>query len=182
MVTQPPTTAPRILPPTNRQPLSDLLPWGYTYKDLKNYSKKTDFDNLKDWEGEKIKEKFVREKFVMLEKHTEYYIDFQEPPKKKFELEYRKLQNKFYRDRPAVMEFKALVNQYYTNPGKLLDNFSGMWEFMMACFVLINRVMSVEKEEDFVEIMKKYNESAEYLFYFVEWFEEKLISEKIDMR
>jgi hypothetical protein len=80
------------------------------------------------------------------------------------------------------MEFKALVNQYYTNPGKLLDNFSGMWEFMMACFVLINRVMSVEKEEDFVEIMNKYNESAEYLFYFVEWFEEKLIGEKIVVR
>lgn len=119
---------------------------------------------------------------MILEKHTEYYIDFQEPPKKKFELQYRKLQDKFYRGSPAVMEFKALINQYYTNPANLLDNFSGMWEFMMASFVLINRIMSAEDEKDFVEIIKKYNECAEYLFYFVEWFEEKLIGERIVVR
>ena len=83
--------------------------------------------------------------------------------------------NKFYKGRPAVMEFRALVNQYYKNSGKRLHNFTGIWEYMMGCFVLINRMMSTENSQDFVEKIKKYNESSYYLFYFVRWFEEKLI-------
>jgi hypothetical protein len=77
------------------------------------------------------------------------------------------------------MEFRSLVNQYYRNPKKLLDNFTGMWEYMMACFVLINRVMSTENGQDFVELINRYNELSYYLFYFLRWLEEKLISEEL---
>ena len=39
---------------TNGMKLSDLLPWGYTYKDLDHYSRTIAFTNLKDWKGNEI--------------------------------------------------------------------------------------------------------------------------------
>lgn len=163
------------------QKLSSLLPWGYTYKDLEYYSDKIDFDNLKDWKGQPITKERIKNTFEKLKEPTECYIDFIEPPLKKFELQYLELQNKFYRGRPAVMEFRALVNQYYRNP-QLLDNFTGMWEYMMACFVLINKVMSTEKEQDFIDVINIYNDYSYYLFYLVRWFEEKLLKGTIYIR
>ncbi len=74
-----------------------------------------------------------------------------------------------------------MVNQYYENSARLLDNFTGMWEYMMACFVLINTIMYTENIHGFVEKINRYNESSYYLFYFLRWFEEKLISEKIEI-
>jgi hypothetical protein len=168
-------------PMSNGQELPELLPWGYTYKDLDYYSKKIAFDKLQDWKGREITEEELRERFEKLEKFAKCYIDFQAAPLKKFGLEYLELKMNFYKSRPAVMEFRSLVNQYYGNSAKLLDNFTAMWEYMMACYVLINRVMYTESREDFVEKIDRYNECSYYLFYILRWFEEKLVNESMEI-
>jgi len=167
---------------TDGQRLSELLPWGYTYKDLIEYSKKKDLANLQDWRGKNITTEKLRKRFETIKESTEFYIDFQNlPPLNKFKLKYRELQNKFYKGRPAIMEFSSLVNQYYVKPGMLLSNFSAMWEYMMACFVLINKIMYTENIPCLVKNIKIYNDCSYYLFYFLSWFEEELISKKIEI-
>jgi hypothetical protein len=73
---------------TNGHKLSGLLPWGYTYRDLKHYSTTIDFYGLKNWKDEKITKEEIRQQFEMLKEYTECYIDFQEAPLKKFGLQY----------------------------------------------------------------------------------------------
>lgn len=79
------------------------------------------------------------------------------------------------------MKFEALVSQYYKNSKILLDNFSGMWEYSMGCFALINRIMCAIDKDDFVDKIKKYNESSNFLFDCSIAFEEKLVGEKLSL-
>lgn len=50
---------------------------------------------------------------------------------------------------------------------------------MIGCYILINRMMHTTNKNDFVERMNEFNGCANYLFYFLDWFEEKL--EKIKL-
>jgi hypothetical protein len=168
-------------PTMNEQKLSKLLPWGYTYGHLKRYSKTIEFDNLRNWEGKIITKGDIQGKFTELDKHTECYIDFQIVPLKKFGLEYVELQKQFYKSRPAVMEFKTLVHQYYVDSEKILENFSGMWEYMMACYILLNRIMSTGSRDEFLSTTKRYNESSYLLFDILRWVEKRLVDEKIEI-
>ena len=79
------------------------------------------------------------------------------------------------------MEFRALVNQYYKNSAKLLDNFTGMWEYMMACYILLNRIMSTENKDDFLKAIERYNDFSDLLFNILRWVEERLVDETIEI-
>ena len=112
---------------------------------------------------------------------TKCYIDFRIVPLKRFRSEYIQLQKQFYKGRPAVMEFKTLVHQYYVDHAKILENFSGMWEYMMGCYVLLNKLMSTQNKEDFLNTIKKYNKSSYLPFDILTWVEERLVDEKIEI-
>jgi len=164
--------------------LSELLPYLYTYKDLKHYSTTIHFDGLKNWNGEKITKEKIRQCFETLKESTECYIDFNASPIEKFGSQFDEFQKKSY-NCSTVMEkdggFKTLVGLYYMNYKILLDNFNPMWEYLMACSILINRIMYITKKNDFVETIRKFIECEEYLFYFIEWFETKLTYERIKL-
>jgi hypothetical protein len=121
-----------------RYRLSELLPWGYSYEDLEYYSNEIKHDNnMTDFKNNAITNEQIKERFKILKELTEYYIDFQDPPLKKFDSQFAELQKNFY-NYSSVMEFKALAGLYYNNSKLLLDNFSGMWEYMVACYILFN--------------------------------------------
>jgi hypothetical protein len=163
-----------------REKMSKLLPWGYTHNDLEYYSRKIHFDRLVDFKNEEINEAQIEKKFEVLKKATECYIDFQDTPIEKYSVQYMEFLKKFF-NRPAVMQLKALISQYYINPKMFDSNFSAMWEYMMGCYILINRIMYTTNKNDFVERIDEYNDCANYLFYFLDWFEGKLLSEKIKL-
>jgi len=168
---------------TEGHTLSALLPYLYTYKDLKHYSTTIHFRGLKDWDGKEITKEKIKQRFETLKESTEYYIDFNTPPIAKFGPQFDEFQKKFYNYSTVTEKgggFKTLVGLYYMND-KLLDNFGPMWEYLMACFILINRIMYVTKGNDFVETITKFIKCEEYLFYFIEWFEEKLTYEEISL-
>jgi hypothetical protein len=155
--------------------LSELLPWVYTYDNLDHYSGKMEFGDLRNFKNEKYQ---IKQEFDTLRAVTKCGIDFQDPPSKKFGSQFSNFQHKFY-ERSAALEFEALVSQYYKNSEKLLDNFSGMWEYTMGCSALIKRIMCATEKNDFVEKIKKYNEASHFLFDCSKAFEEKLVGDTI---
>ena len=115
---------------------------------------------MTDFKNNVITNEQIKERFKTLNELTEYYIDFQDAPLKKFGSQFAELQKNFY-NYSSVMEFKALAGLYYNNSKLLLDNFSGMWEYMIACYILISRIMHIKDENEFVETIIKYKKSED---------------------
>lgn len=46
------------------------------------------------------------------------------------------------------MEFKAILAQYYKDQD-LVEEFDAMWEFMMGCYMYINKIIMSKNEQDF---------------------------------
>jgi hypothetical protein len=54
-----------------------------------------------------------------------------------------------------------------------------MWEYMMGCYILVNKIMISKDEEEFIKLLNQYNKSAEFLYDMMSNYEQKLISNKI---
>lgn len=166
--------------------LSKLLPWHFSYEDLEYYSIRMDWEGLTNFEDKTITRETIIQRIKTLENLKECYIDFQKPPLEVFRPQFMKFKKKF-NNYSADLEFKTLADLYYAPEKKgnkrnvFLKNFSGMWEYMMACYVLVNTIMYTTNEDTFVQKIEIYKKSNEQLFYFIEWFERKLILEKIRM-
>jgi hypothetical protein len=164
--------------PNNKPALSELLPWGYTFKELDYYSKKIPTNSsFQDYEGNSYKEDIIEEKFKKLYNfNKKCYVDFEYDILKKFrdknEIEFK---NDFYKTRGTVLEFAASLNQYYAKNTNLSDEFSGMWQYMMSCYILVNKIIHSKKEQEFIDLIRNYNESAEFLYDMLLTFEKKLI-------
>jgi hypothetical protein len=168
--------------PNNKTALSELLPWGFTFYDLNYYSNNFRKDkNLTNFKNDVYDEKVIKEKFKKLEDATnESYINFE--PEKLKEFKHKNelnFQNDFYQTRNKLMGFKANLSQYYADSNNLSNEFSAMWEYMMACYILVNKILICEDEQKFIELLKKYNKLAEFLFDMMINYERKLISKKI---
>lgn len=169
--------------PNNKTALSEILPWGYTYNDLNYYSKKVSTDsNLRDFKGEAYKEEIIKEKFEQLEDvNKKCYIDFESKKLDEFSDDNKEFIKIFYQTRDKVLEFKASLAQYYKDdPNRtLVDEFDAMWEYMMGCYILVNKIMISKDEEEFIKLLNQYNKSAEFLYDMMSNYEQKLISNKI---
>lgn len=49
----------------------------------------------------------------------------------------------------------------------------------MGCYILVNQIVNSENEQKFIELLKKYNTTTEFLFDMMINYERKLISKKI---
>ena len=173
--------------PSNKTALSELLPWGFTFKDLHDYSKKfhkylTD-DNLKDYKNKVYEKNEIEEKFKSLgDANKESYIDFEHKKLNEFKNNNEAIfKNDFYQTRNKLMGFIANLSQYYKDSTHLSGEFSAMWEYMMACYILVNKILDSENEQKFIESVNEYNISAEFLFDMMINYERKLIDRKINL-
>jgi hypothetical protein len=176
--------------PNNKTALSEILPWGYTFNDLDYYSKKVPIDrNLRNYEGKIYTKEKIERNFKKLEyENKKCYIHFESKILNEFkDDEFKKdkdnegFKNLFYNTREKVMEFKASLSQYYKDdPNRsLVEEFNAMWEFMMSCYILVNKIMDSKDEEEFIKLLKQYNEYVEFLYDMMLNYEQKLISKKI---
>lgn len=164
--------------------LSSLLPWEYTLNDLKYYSQKVPEDkNLIEFgiRPRPYKKKTIVKRFNDLyDENINCYIDFDSESLNKFRAEnVPQFHKRFYDIRDEVTEFSARIRQYYDKSEPLYEEFSGMWEYMIGCYVLLNKILNSKTEEEFIALVNKYNSHAEFLFDMMLNFEQKLISEKI---
>jgi hypothetical protein len=174
--------------------LSKLLPWHSSYEDLERYSDKMDWKDLKNLDNQEITPVMIKQRIKALSELTECYIEFREPPLEKFKPQFTMFKKKF-NNYSADLEFKTLADLYYYVPASrvlslkflkkknerqvFLENFNGMWEYMNACYILVNTIMYTTNEDDFLKKIDEYTKCEVYLFYFIEWFETKLIRGKI---
>jgi hypothetical protein len=162
--------------------LSELLPWGFTFRDLNYYSDKipTD-DNLRNDKDNHYKEDAIKLYFTKLSYANEdCYIDFKSEKLIEFmEENGNEFKKNFYETRNEATKFHASVSQYYKENPTLLNEFSAMWEYMMSCYILVNKIMSSKGEQEFIGLLRKYNYHSEFLFAMMGNYEQKLISNKI---
>lgn len=71
------------------------------------------------------------------------------------------------------------MGQYYEEKTELQTEFDAMWQYMMGCYVLVNKILITGDEHEFIGLLKKYNTLAEFQFDMMIDFERKLISKKI---
>lgn len=172
---------------SNKTRLSELLPWGYTFNDIEFYSNKVPANGkFTNYKNEKYDKAAIMKKFKDLQsvstKDTFLKFDIQklEEFKDKNEISFK---NEFYNTRSKVFEFKANLTQYYGETGSsdLSDEFSAMWEYMMGCYMLVNRILFAADALGFIELIRQYNSLAEFAFDMMINFERKLINEKIEI-
>lgn len=172
---------------SNKIRLSELLPWGYTFNDIEFYSNKVPVNGrFTNYKNEKYDKAAIMKKFKDLQsvstKDTFLKFDIQklEGFKDKNEISFK---NEFYNTRSKVFEFKANLTQYYGETGSshLSDEFSAMWEYMMGCYMLVNRILFAADGSGFIELIRQYNSLAEFAFDMMINFERKLINEKIEI-
>jgi len=144
---------------TKEHRVSELLPWLFSYEDLDYYSEKMDYgDHLKSFKNESITREMIKHRIKTLKELTECYIDFKEPPLKRFCPQFTEFKKKFY-NYSADQEFRPLAELYYVEPfskgttfGEIFsENFNGMWEIMMSCYTLVNMIMYSTNEDEFVQ-------------------------------
>ena len=167
---------------SNKPILSKLLPWGYTFDDLNYYSDKVPKDeNLTDFKDNVYEKKVIQQKFQNLTKaNRETYIQFEVEKLNDFRNENEaNFKKDFYETRKKLMGFKAYLGQYYEDSKNLISEFSAMWEYMMACYILLNKILISENEQQFIESLEKYNTSVEFLFDMMVNYERKLVIKNI---
>lgn len=173
--------------PSNKTALSGLLPWGFTFKDLNEYSKEIHKylkdDNLKDFTNKVYEKNEIEEKFTSLrDANKESYIDFEHEKLNVFrKMNERKFKDDFYQTRNKLMGLIANLGQYYEDSTNLCGEFNAMWEYMMACYILVNKILDSVNEQKFIESVNEYNISVEFLFDMMVNYERKLIDRKINL-
>lgn len=172
---------------SSNKTISELLPWGFTFNDMEFYSDKVPVHGkLTNYKNEKYDKAAITNKFEDLQVASSkgMYLNFD--LNKLNEFKYKNefsFKDDFYNTRSKVFEFKANLSQYYgeIESSALSDEFSAMWEYMMGCYMLVNRILFTTDEQGFIELLKKYNSLAEFAFDMMINFERKLISERIDI-
>ncbi len=173
--------------PANKTALSELLPWGFTFNDLhyspKKFHKYLKDDNLKDFKNKVYKKNEIEKKFKSLgDVNKESYIDFEYEKLNVFKNNNETIfKEDFFQTRNKLMGFIANLSQYYEDSTHLSGEFSAMWEYMMACYILVNKILDSENEQKFIESVNEYNISAEFLFDIMINYERKLIDRKINL-
>ena len=166
------------------------MPWEYTYKDLIKYANKIregkNLIDIKEVIPEDEKQQYKKELIAqeleeLCRENNNCYIDFSSQVLDKFKNNNEPaFQERFYNTKDIVAGFSGRLSQYYKeDSGILNDEFSVLWEYMMGCYILVNKILNSKSEEEFIDLLKKYNKSAKLLFYMMLNFEKKLIREKI---
>ena len=168
--------------------LSSLIPYEYTYEDLLKYAKKVREDEhlhfgeelIPEDEKQYKNEKIAQELEELYKENHNCYIDFSSEALNQFRKNNEPaFQERFYNTKDIVAGFSGRLSQYYKDSGILLDEFSMMWEYMMGCYILVNKTLKSENEKEFFDSLRKYNKSSRFLFDMMINFEKKLISQKI---
>ena len=174
----------------NKPRLSNLMPWEYTYEDLIKYAKKVREDknliyfgkeHISKDEKQCIKELIAQKLEELYTENNNCYIDFSSEALDQFKKNNEPaFQERFYNTKDIVAGFSGRLSQYYKkDSGILNDEFSLMWEYMMGCYILVNKILKSKNEKEFFDSLRKYNKSARFLFDMMINFEKKLISRKI---
>jgi hypothetical protein len=141
----------------NQIELSQLLPYGF--KDLEG-----DMDDIR---------------------HVQAYFEFpeneMEQPSRKFASDFEKFEKEFFDKRMSVTKFLSGLRLYYKNGEQLNDQFDKMWLRIMVNHTLILKMMKSNNQEEFVSLVKKYNESAAILFENMRAYDKILGVEKISI-
>ena len=61
------------------------------------------------------------------------------------------------------MQFKGNITRYYKDNDTLSDELNAIWEYMMACFFLVCKIMYSENRKEFVKNLKDYKNYVEFL-------------------
>jgi hypothetical protein len=174
----------------NKPRLSNLMPWEYTYENLIEYANKIhegknliDIEKVipEDEKQQYKKELIAQELEELYRENNNCYIDFSSEALNQFRKNNEPaFQARFYNTKDIVAGFSGRLSQYYKEDSKILnDEFSVMWEYMMGCYILVNKILKSKNEKEFFDSLPKYNKSAKLLFYMMLNFEKKLISQEI---
>ena len=77
--------------------------------------------------------------------------------------EFDEFQKQFYNDKNLAMQFKGNITRYYKDNDTLSDELNAIWEYMMACFFLVCKIMYSENRKEFVKNLKDYKNYVEFL-------------------
>lgn len=171
--------------PDNKTALSKLLPWGFTFHDLICSSKEIPTNyNLRHFEDKCYTEDEIEQKFKNLnDENEDCYINFNSELLKHFRnKDGIAFKSNFYETRHESTKLTATISQYYEGNTNLLNEFNAMWEYMMSCYILVNRIMISKEEQEFINLLGKYNEYSEFLFDMMGNYEQKLISTNIRIK
>jgi hypothetical protein len=138
--------------------LSNNLPYGYDYSELKN-----DHPAYND-----------AHKMVVI-----FPSSKQDFPATKYADDFKTFEQQFYTKRAAITKFLSELRQYYAESDELNKELDLMWAEIMASRVLISNIMKVDSEKRFFELLDQYNNSANRLFKGIKDYDRKLSREKI---
>ena len=153
----------------NKDTLSETLPWSSSFYELSDYKTmfiKNEKLEVKNYNNERYSPKKIEEYFDNLKRDTEFYIkDFgsNDIPIKKYSKEFEELLNQFFNDKNLAMHYKGNITQYYKENDDLSNELNATWEYMMACFSLICKIMYSKNRKEFVENLKAYKNYVEFL-------------------
>ena len=161
--------------------LSKTLPWSCTFYEMDNYKKmflkKKKLDIL-NYNNELYSSKKIEEYFNNLKRDAEFYIkDFgiNDIPIKKYSEEFEEFVKQFFNDKNLAMQYKGNITQYYKENDNLGDELNATWEYMMACFFLVCKIMYSKNRKEFVENLKAYKNYVEFLADATLYFEQMLV-------
>lgn len=88
----------------------------------------------------------------------------QEGLSESFKKDFKEFENEFFTKRVLVTKFLSGLRQYYKNGKKLNDEFNLIWNKLMATHILIYKITRSNNENEFLSLVKEFNESIEIIF------------------
>lgn len=151
--------------------LKEFLPYGYDIK-----KSPVDEKNELDYEYEKISN-YARNNIDNL------IFKISDVKKKEVLKEFDNFQKEFFERRIFITKFLSGLRQYYKDGDSLNNRLNTIWEKgIMYCHLLMHTMIKSENEDEFIAVLKEFNERMEINFEEIRKFDATLGKAKIEIK